>query len=70
LLETCQQCHPDATENFSDAWTSHYKPSIENNPLVYLVETFYKVVIPLTLAGLGFLIATDIYRRIRIRLKR
>lgn len=70
LLETCQQCHPDATANFSDAWTSHYKPSIENNPLVYLVETFYKVVIPLTLGGLGFLIATDIFRRIRIRLKR
>jgi hypothetical protein len=70
LLETCRQCHPDASENFSDAWTSHYQPSLEHNPLVYLVDTFYGVVIPVTVAGLGFLVATDIFRRVRLRLKR
>ncbi len=70
LLETCQQCHPNATANFSDAWTSHYVPSLQHSPLVYLVDTFYALVIPLTLGGLGFLIATDIFRRIRIRIKR
>jgi predicted CXXCH cytochrome family protein len=70
LLIACRQCHPDATENFPDAWTSHYEPSLEHNPLVYLVDSFYKVVIPVTLIGLGFLILTDIYRRVKTRIKR
>ena len=70
LLETCRQCHPDATENFPDAWTSHYEPSLEHNPLVYLVDSFYQVVIPVTLIGLGFLILTDIYRRVKKRIRR
>jgi predicted CXXCH cytochrome family protein len=67
LLETCQQCHPNATENFSDAWTSHYRPSLEHNVLVFLVNWFYRIIIPLTVGGLGFLIVTDIYRRVRGR---
>jgi hypothetical protein len=67
LLETCRQCHPDATANFSDAWTSHYQPSLEHNPLVYLVDTFYAIVIPLTVGGFAFLVATDIFRRVRLR---
>jgi hypothetical protein len=70
LLETCQQCHPDATENFPDAWTSHYQPSLENNPLVYMVDLFYAFLIPVTLGGLGFLVIIDIYRRVRNRLKK
>lgn len=70
LLVRCQQCHPDATENFSDAWTSHYQPSLEHNPLVFLVDQFYAIVIPLTLGFFGFLVVTDIYRKVRIRIKR
>lgn len=66
LLETCQQCHPDATTNFPDAWTSHFRPSLQHNPLVYLVNLFYAVVIPITLLFFAFLIGTDIYRRIRM----
>ncbi|MCA9941994.1 MAG: cytochrome c3 family protein [Anaerolineales bacterium] len=69
LLETCQQCHPDATANFPDSWTSHFKPSLEHNPLVYLVDLFYKIVIPATVGFFGFMVATDIYRRIRLRLR-
>ena len=67
LLETCRQCHPDATENFPDSWTSHFRPSMENNPLVYLVNSFYWLVIPGTLGFFGFLVVTDIYRRIILR---
>jgi predicted CXXCH cytochrome family protein len=67
LLETCQQCHPNATENFSDAWTSHYQPSLEHNVLVFLVNWFYRIIIPATVGGLGFLVGTDVYRRIRGR---
>jgi predicted CXXCH cytochrome family protein len=26
LLVTCQQCHPDASPNFADAWIGHYPP--------------------------------------------
>jgi len=70
LLTVCQQCHPDATANFPDSWTSHFPPSLENNPLVFLVDTFYAFVIPATVAGLGFLVATDIFRRVRIWLKK
>lgn len=70
LLHTCQQCHPDATENFPDAWTSHYEPSLENNPLVYMVNIFYAIVIPATLGALSFLVIIDIYRRVRTRLSK
>lgn len=70
LLITCQQCHPNATANFPDAWASHFEPSLQHNPLVYLVNLFYKIVIPATLAFFGFFVATDIYRRIRKRIRR
>ncbi len=69
LLETCQQCHPDATTNFPDSWTSHFKPSLQNNPLVFLVDLFYQIVIPATVGFFGFMVATDIYRRVRLRLR-
>ena len=69
LLETCQQCHPNASANFPDSWTSHFKPSLEHNPMVYLVNLFYQIVIPATVGFFGFMVATDIYRRIRLRLR-
>ncbi len=68
LLVTCQQCHPDATANFPNAWTSHFEPSLEHNTLVYLVNLFYQIIIPLTAGGLAFLVMTDVYRRVRTRL--
>ena len=67
LLETCQQCHPDATENFTASWTSHYEPSLDNYAIVYLVELFYSIVIPVTIGFFAFMIAIDIYGRIRRR---
>ena len=68
--KTCQECHPDATANFSDAWTSHFKPSLENNTLVYLVNLFYMIIIPLTLGAFLFLIGTDVFHWIRVRLQK
>lgn len=70
LLVRCQECHPDAKANFSDAWTSHFKPSLEHNTLVYLVDLFYLIVIPVTVGFFFLLISTDVYRRIRVRLQR
>lgn len=70
LLATCQECHPDATANFSDAWTSHFQPSLEHNPLVYLVNLFYQIIIPFTVGFFVLLILSDIYRRVRMRVQR
>ncbi|MEW5986759.1 MAG: cytochrome c3 family protein [Chloroflexota bacterium] len=67
LLATCQQCHPDASENFPDAWTSHFRPSLEHNPLVFLVDQFYVVFVPSVVGFLTLLVLTDVYRRLRVR---
>ena len=69
LLVTCQKCHPDANANFPDAWTSHFKPSLEHNPLVYFVDLFYMILIPLTISGFLLFIGTDIFRRIWDRVR-
>lgn len=67
LLATCQQCHPDATANFPASWTGHYQPSLQHNPLVYLVNLFYSVVLPATVGFFGFLVVVDVYGRTRRR---
>lgn len=63
LGQTCQRCHPSADLDFSDAWLSHYKPDLENNTNVYLVNIFYWVIIPGTIGGMLFFIVTQIYRK-------
>jgi nitrate/TMAO reductase-like tetraheme cytochrome c subunit len=64
LLGKCQQCHPDATTaSFTDSWMSHYEPSPQAFPLVYFVDLFYKIFIPLVLGGMTFYVLTDVYRR-------
>ena len=67
ILETCRQCHPNASENFPDTWLSHYRPSLEHHPMVFLVQTFYKIIIPGTVGFFLFLVGTDVYRRVRKR---
>ena len=64
LLTTCQRCHPDATIEFDDAWLAHYQPDLEKAPIVYLVNVFYWVVIPVTVGGMVFFIGTDIFKTI------
>lgn len=63
LLEKCQRCHPDATENFPDAWMSHYDASPKNFPLVYYVNLFYKFLIPAVIGGMLIFVISDIFRR-------
>lgn len=53
LLRNCQQCHPNAADNFPTSWLSHYEPSLEKYPLVFFVEWFYKLLIP---AVIGFMV--------------
>ena len=70
LLIKCQRCHPDvSTDNFTNAWMSHYVPSPQEEPLVYYVNLFYKIFIPGVLGGMSFFVATDIYRRVVNRRK-
>ncbi len=64
LLATCQKCHPDATADFPDSWLGHYLPSAQNNPLVYFVEIFYKIFIPVVLIPMTFFVIIDFRRRI------
>lgn len=67
LLATCQQCHPNATADFPDSWVGHFPPTLESHPLLFLVDSFYTLFIPVVLGGFVVLVLTDIYRRIRRR---
>jgi predicted CXXCH cytochrome family protein len=67
LLETCQQCHPDADESFSAAWMSHYIPSPEHYPVVFYVTEFYKFFIPGVLLMMLGIILPDILHRLTHR---
>jgi hypothetical protein len=62
LLVTCQKCHPNAAENFPTAWLSHYTPSPEKYPIVYYVNLFYLLFIPVVLGGMALLVVMDISR--------
>jgi len=64
LLRTCQKCHPDANENFPDSWMSHYQASPVTAPLVYYVNLFYKILIPVVIGGMILYILSDIIRRL------
>jgi Zn-finger protein len=64
LLARCQVCHPDATENFPEAWLSHYIPSPEKYPIVYYVNLFYKFLIPGVLVPMAVLVLMDFSRLI------
>jgi predicted CXXCH cytochrome family protein len=62
LGKRCRSCHSNATDNFPDAWLSHYKPTLATAPLVYIVEQFYKILMPLMAIGLLFQVFLHIWR--------
>ncbi len=64
LLATCQKCHPDATVNYPTSWLGHYEPSAEDAPLIYFVDLFYKIIIPVTIGGMLIFIASDVGNKI------
>ena len=70
MLVSCQKCHPDATENFSDSWLSHYRPDKEKFPIVYYVDLFYKFLLPTVLGGMAIFVLSDVYRRVRMLFKK
>ncbi len=62
LVKRCRKCHEDATENFPDAWLSHYEPTLSRAPMVFIITWIYKILIPLMMAGLGLQILLHIWR--------
>jgi len=70
LLTTCQRCHPDANANFPTSWLGHYEPSPEEAPLIYFVDLFYKIIIPVTIGGMLIFIGADVGNKIIKKLER
>ncbi len=64
LLTTCQKCHPNATTNFPTSWLGHYEPSPTEAPLVFFIDLFYKIIIPVTIGGMLVFIGADIKKKI------
>ncbi len=62
IVKMCQKCHANATPAFSNAWLSHYTPTLQNAPLVWLIKWFYKIMIPLTVSGLVLHILLHFWR--------
>jgi predicted CXXCH cytochrome family protein len=62
LLKKCKSCHQNASENFSDAWISHYGINSKRTPLLYILDKIYRVLLPLTIAGLAVQIVLHIWR--------
>jgi len=64
LLAKCQRCHPSvSSENFTEAWMSHYVASPTKFPLVYYVNLFYRIFIPAVIGGMLVFVLSDIFRR-------
>jgi predicted CXXCH cytochrome family protein len=62
LQKTCAKCHAGASASFPAAWLSHYTPSIDKAPLVWLVQLFYRLMIPFMVGGLVLQIALHLWR--------
>jgi hypothetical protein len=58
----CARCHQGAATDFPAAWLSHYRPSLQHAPLVYLVNLAYKIFIPFMVLGLGLQVVLHLYR--------
>ena len=69
LLTTCQQCHPDAGSNWTDAWTGHNEISLERTPILYYVEKFYTSFTPFVLWACIIYVILQILRSIVDRVR-
>lgn len=62
LVKRCRQCHEGATENFPDAWLSHYTPTLSSAPLVFIIDKAYWFFIPIMVIGIVLQILLHIWR--------
>ncbi len=70
LLATCRECHPDASSDFPDSWVGHFEPTLQSHPLLFIVNLFYDILIPVVVGAFLVLIAIDIIGRLRRRFGR
>lgn len=63
----CSKCHNPVPENFSQAWLSHYRPSLKKFPLVFAAKAFYWFFIPFTVLGLAVHIALHLRATLKER---
>jgi hypothetical protein len=64
LQHTCAQCHENADIRFPQAWLSHYIPSLEQTPILYVVNIFYPILIIGTIGGMMAYIGLDFRKRL------
>lgn len=64
VAASCKRCHTEASPDFPAAWLSHYRPSLQHAPLVFLVDLLYKVMIPFIALGLALQVALHLYRAV------
>lgn len=62
LVQKCRSCHPNASDDFPDAWLSHYEPSLAHAPLVFAVNVGYMILIPFMIGGLVLQILLHLWR--------
>jgi len=63
LAQTCRKCHPGSVSpDFPQAWLSHYQPTWERAPLVWVVQKAYSVLIPIMIGSLILQIALHLWR--------
>jgi hypothetical protein len=62
LGRTCARCHEGAGKSFSAAWLSHYEPSLDKAPFVFLVRLGYLVLIPFMIGGLVLQVLLHFWR--------
>jgi len=62
LQATCAKCHENATPSFTDAWLSHYEPTLASAPLVWGVDWAYRILIPLMVLGLVLHVLLHLWR--------
>jgi hypothetical protein len=64
LQKTCQECHPDASANFPQAWLGHKTLSIEDTPGLYLSNIALLVSVVVVTGLFVIYILFDIRRRL------
>jgi len=69
LAATCRRCHPGADASFPAAWTSHYEPDRSRWPLVYWINTAYKILIPGIIGPMVLYILLDLFRTLVHRIR-
>ena len=65
LLNTCRQCHTEAGFRFPAAWSGHFPATWTHNPILFIVNTGYQILIAALIGGFLVYIALDAQRRWR-----